>query len=151
MLKSLVVSTPRAVASLVLTLALLCGGPALAQGPDAKVRVTVIHATKDGTSVAPDLGDLAKYLVKSFAPYTAFKTLDRQQVTLAAGASSKLALPNGSELIYRNDGRANGFVALHLEVGGLKTTVNVKDGGTFFQAGRSYEGGMIVLAFAVDP
>lgn len=135
--------------SLLITLALLVAAPAAAQAPDAVVEVTVIHATKDGPGVAPDLGPIGKYLLKSFAPYTSFKTLEQQTATLAVGASSKLALPNKSDLVYRNDGRANGFVALHLEVGGLKTTVNVKDGGTFFQAGRAHEGGMIVLAFKV--
>jgi len=33
-----------------------------------------------------------------------------------------------------------------MAVGGLKTTVKVHDGGLFFQAGRSYKKGMIIVA-----
>ncbi|MFO0745697.1 MAG: hypothetical protein U1F43_08490 [Myxococcota bacterium] len=135
--------------SLVVVLALLWTAPALAEGQAVRVEVTVIHATNAGTGVAPDLAGLAKYLTKSFTQYNTFQRLDQQQQDLAQGAEAHLALANGSELVYRNGGLKDGFVSLHLEVGGLKTTVNVKDGGTFFQAGRAYNGGMIVLAFKV--
>lgn len=135
--------------SLVVVLALMWSAPALAQSPDINVEVTVIHAKDAGDGVAPELAGLAKYLVKSFAQYKSFARLGGQQQTLATGAEAKLALPNGSELVYRNGGLKDGFVSIHLEVGGLKSTVNVKDGGTFFQAGRAYDGGMIVLAFKV--
>jgi len=128
------------------------GGPALAEptGPDIEVEVAVIHATKDGAGVAPDLEPLGKYLLKSFAPYTTFKRLEHATQRLAAGGEARLGLPNKSELVYRHAGKVDGFFALHIEVGGLKSTVNVKDGGTFFQAGRAYDGGMIVLAFKVS-
>lgn len=138
--------------SLVIALVLFGAGPVLAQptGPDIEVEVTVIHATEGGAGIAPDLQPLGKYLTKSFAPYTSFKRIDHQARRLAVGAESRLSLPNKSELVYRHDGKVDGFFALHLEVGGLKSTVNVKDGGTFFQAGRAYDGGMIVLAFKVQ-
>lgn len=135
--------------SLFVALALAWSAPAFAGGPEVSVEVTVIHATEAGDGVAPELGSLAKYLTKSFAPYKSFKRLDVQQQTLPQGGSARVSLPNGSELVTTNAGLKDGFVALHLEVGGLKTTVNVKDGGTFFQAGRAYNGGMIVLAFKV--
>jgi len=125
--------------------------PALAAptGPAIEVEVTVIHATEGGAGVAPELESLGKYLTKSFKPYTSFKRLDHQVSRLQAGGEGRLALPNQSELVYRHDGKVDGFFALHLEVGGLKSTVNVKDGGTFFQAGRAFDGGMIVLAIKV--
>ena len=58
-----------------------------------------------------------------------------------------MALPNGTELDFKYLGEEDGFLRLHLEVGGLKSTVRVKSGSTFFQAGRGYKDGMIVLAF----
>jgi hypothetical protein len=61
-----------------------------------------------------------------------------------------MTLVNGAELSFEHAGWKDGFAAIHLEVGGLSSTVNVKDGGTFFQAGRAYDGGMIVLAFHVQ-
>ncbi|MCC6620846.1 MAG: hypothetical protein IT385_06305 [Deltaproteobacteria bacterium] len=138
--------------SLVVALVLFGAGPALAEptGPDIEVEVTVIHATKGDAGVAPDLAPLGKYLLKSFAPYTTFTRLDHATQRLAAGAEARLALANKSELVYRHAGKVDGYFALHIEVGGLKSTVNVKDGKTFFQAGRAHGDGMIVLAFRVS-
>lgn len=135
--------------SLLVVLALTWTAPAMAQFPDVCIDVTVIHALEAGDGVAPELAPLSKFLTQKFAPYTTFKRLQGQRDTLATNGETRLALPNQSELVVRNVGLKDGFVGLHLEVGGLKTTVNVKDGGTFFQAGRAYNGGMIVLAFKV--
>jgi len=137
-----------------LALALLAPelGPtsALAAAADGmEVLVTVIHARSAEGGVAPELAKLEKYLLKSFASYKSFTRLSTRNDRLAAGAEARFSLPNGTELAFRNEGWKDGFAQLHLEVGGLKTTVNVKDGGLFFQAGRAYDGGMIVLAFEV--
>ncbi len=52
----------------------------------------------------------------------------------------------GKTLTLEFRGLAKGFVKVHLELDGLKTTVDVRDGGLFFQAGRVYKGGILVLA-----
>ena len=137
--------------SVAIALAFVLAGsaPALAASGDAEVEVTIIHATNGEGGVAAELQPLGRYLTKSFAPYTAFKRLGGASNRLAPGVEARLQLPNKSELVYRHQGLKDGFFALHLEVGGLKSTVNVKDGATFFQAGRGYDGGMIVLAFRV--
>lgn len=114
------------------------------------VTVTVVHARTLEGGVAPELAKIEKYLVKSFPKYRSFARLSTHAQQLAVGAEAKLALPNNNELVYAHTGWKDGFAAIHLAVGGLDTTVNVKDGGTFFQAGRGYDGGMIVLAIQVD-
>jgi hypothetical protein len=114
-----------------------------------EVSVTVVHARPADGGVAPELAKLEKYLLKSFPNYKSFTRLSTRNDRLAVGAEARFSLPNGTELAFRNDGWKDGFAQLHLEVGGLKTTVNVKDGGLFFQAGRAFDGGMIVLAFDV--
>jgi hypothetical protein len=113
------------------------------------VAVTVIHAKEAQGAVDPQLAGLARYLAKSFPKHHEFRRLDTTNARLAVGGETRLTLPNHAQLGCRYEGREGQFIALHLEVGGLKTTVHVKDGGTFFQAGRAYDGGMIVLAFEV--
>lgn len=125
------------------------GSGLVAAADGIEVLVTVIHARSAEGGVAPELAKLEKYLLKSFASYKSFTRLSTRNDRLAAGAEARFSLPNGTELAFRNEGWKDGFAQLHLEVGGLKTTVNVKDGGLFFQAGRAYDGGMIVLAFEV--
>ncbi|PIE17182.1 MAG: hypothetical protein CSA66_06415 [Proteobacteria bacterium] len=132
----------------------MAGGSALAAdgGPTASaavdVELNVIHATKDG-AVDGRLGRLAKTLNKAFKGYKGFRSLDTQRAAVAQGASESLDLPNGTTLTYRYDGARDGYLLVHISVGGLKSTVKVRDGGTFFQAGRGYKDGMIVLAFRV--
>ncbi len=113
------------------------------------VAVTVIHAKEARGAVDPQLAGLARYLTKSFPKHHEFRRLDTANARLVLGGETRLTLPNQAQLGCRYEAREGQFIALHLEVGGLKTTVHVKDGGTFFQAGRAYEGGMIVLAFEV--
>lgn len=116
-------------------------------GARADIDVVVIHATKAG-AVDPALAGLANTLKRAFKGYVGFQKLDEQRAALDEGASHTLTLANGSELAYRFVGTdADGFLQVHIEVGGLRSTVRVKDGGTFFQAGRGYKDGMIVLAF----
>ena len=115
--------------------------------PQAAIDVVVIHATKDG-DVDPALAGLRHTLQRAFQGYAGFKKLDEKSSTLGENDTQKLTLANGSELVYRFLGTdADGFLQVHIEVGGLRSTVRVKDGGTFFQAGRGYKDGMIVLAF----
>jgi hypothetical protein len=120
-----------------------------ADAPPVSVAVTVIHAKETPGPVDPRLAGLARYLAKSFPKHHAFRHLDTTNARLVIGGETHLTLPNQAELGFRYEAREGQFIALHLEVGGLKTTVHVKDGGTFFQAGRAYDGGMIVLAFEV--
>lgn len=121
----------------------------LADESAIEVVVTVVHARPGEGGVAPELAKLGHYLLKSFPNYRTFVRLSTSEQRLAVGAKGKLTLPNGTELVFEHTGWKDGFAALHLDVGGLTTTVNVKDGGTFFQAGRGYDGGMIVLAFEI--
>lgn len=140
----------------VLWIVALLAGPAWAQDApvaqdSAALTVTVVHASKAGETMDPKLARIAKYLTKSLKPYTAFKQLDEQGKTVKRGATASFLLPNGSKLelqLMAPDPKRQGFVKLHLTLDSLKTTVNVKDGGLFFQAGRVHEGGILVLAIS---
>jgi len=129
--------------------------PRAYEGPTAEaeaveVALTVVHAKQAAGSVSPDLEPLGKQLTKAFPTYKSFTRLSGKTDRLSSGASIEVTLPNKTTLVYRHLGWKDDFATIELEVGGKKSTVNVKDGRMFFQAGRAYEGGMIVLAFKVS-
>jgi len=126
------------------------GAPMLADSDAINIVVTVVHARPADGGVAPELAKLEHYLLKAFPKYRSFVRLSSSNQRLAVGATGRVPLPNDNQLVVEHTGWKSGFAAIHLAVGGLTTTVNVKDGGTFFQAGRGYDGGMIVLAFEVS-
>ena len=112
----------------------------------AALSVTVVHATHGDGGVDPALAPLAKYLERSFAQYRAFKRLAAHELAVDRDKTRAVALPNGLKLALTYRGVDKGFVKLGLELDTLKTTVNVKNGGLFFQAGRVHRGVMLVLA-----
>lgn len=116
----------------------------------ARVSLDVVHATSTDGGVAPDLERISKWLLKSFPNYKSFKRLSGREDLVAVGQEVKETLPNGTTLTYKHLGWKDGFATFALSVGGLETTVNVKGGKGFLQAGRAFEGGMIVLAFRVE-
>ena len=114
----------------------------------ATLKVTVVLATKQGEQVDPKLKSIASYLKKSFKGFTSFAQKGAHGAKLAVGQKTSTKLPDGKTLTLAYRGVAKGFVKVYLELDGLKTTVDVRDGGLFFQAGRPYQGGILVLAIA---
>jgi hypothetical protein len=118
-----------------------------------RAEVIVIHATGGpgaGPSIDPALTALADYLTRSFgARYSSFRQLDRQTLALDVQERGTLELPGDRELALTFKGVKDDFIRLFMELPHLKTTVKVRDGGLFFQAGTSYQGGMLILAIRV--
>ena len=115
-------------------------------GAEATLEVTVVHATKGEASIDPKLKDLASYLKSSLGDYNAFAQKGSHRATVKVGATTSVSLPDTTTLTLSYRGVAKGFVKVYLELDGLKTTVDVRDGGLFFQAGRRHKGGILVLA-----
>ena len=124
--------------------------PPRSQGVQATLDVTVIHATKKGAQIDPKLKAIERYLQRSLKGFTAFSHRGAHQATLRVDAKTSTTLPDGKTLTLALRGVAKGFVKVYLELDGLKTTVDVRDGGLFFQAGRPYQGGILVLAIAAQ-
>jgi hypothetical protein len=125
--------------------------PAPAEAPllgatQATVDVIVIHATRDG-EVDPRLERMGRTLTRAFRGYSGFEPIVTESVSAPQGQAQRMALPNQTQLAFTYLGVQDGFLRIQLEVGGMSSTVKVQDGGTFFQAGRGYRDGMIVLAF----
>ncbi len=137
--------------TLALTLALLQGSawaqPAKQPPPKAQVRVAAIAATATDGDPDPALRQMVPVLKRTFPDYQGFKLVSSTTVELARGATEVVPLPNGKDLKVGYLGPQEGYVKLHMDIKDkLSTTVRVEDGGTFFQAGMAYEGGILILA-----
>jgi len=109
--------------------------------------IQVIHATRGKPFVDEALRPLRRYLKNSFGSrYQRFKQLEKRSLTLSQRERGSLELPNGTKLLLTYLGVEESLLRLVMEVGGLKTTVKVHDGGLFFQAGRKHKGGMLIVA-----
>lgn len=132
-----------------LILAALSGPEPDAATGAAKVRceIQVIHATRGQEFVDPALKPLSRYLRNSFGSrYQSFRQLAQHNMVLAKSERQTQRLPNGTELLLTYLDSDESRLRLVMEVGGLKTTVRVHDGGLFFQAGRRHQGGMLIVA-----
>ncbi len=122
------------------------------EGKIAKVRaeILVIHATRGKAFVDPSLKPIKRYLENSFGTrYQRFEQLAKSSMPLSKGQRKTEKLPNDTALSLTFLGSQLQRLRLLMEVGGLKTTVKVHDGGLFFQAGRRYKAGMLVVAIRV--
>ena len=112
--------------------------------------VQIIHAKKEAGKVDPALEPISRYLTRSFGSrYRSFKQLNRTSMRLPVNAVGTEALPNKTTLRLVYLGSEENLLRLEMSVGELKTNVKVHDGGLFFQAGRSYQNGMLIVAIRV--
>jgi len=114
--------------------------------PMAHFDVQVIHASRSERPADPALKPISQYLAKSFKRYKSFKRVDQLTLISSKGSAAKGRLPDKKTLSLTYVETDKGFVKVALELDGLKTTVRVRDGGLFFQAGRLYKDGILVLA-----
>jgi len=148
MTRALLVST-----LLLVAVVCLAAAPGAASAAGVRAEVRVIHASGGagaGSYVDPALKPIAAYLTKSFgARYTSFRQLDVETLSLDLQQRGTMNLPGERTLALTFKGVKDEFVRLFMELPHLKTTVKVRDGGLFFQAGQSHQGGMLILAIRV--
>jgi len=122
-----------------------------AQTDSIQCDVQIIHATKDGNSIDPALQPIARYLTRSFGSrYRSFRQIKLAKLQLGLHKEGTEKLPNNTDLKLKYTGTEKSLLRLEMSVGGLKTNVKVHNGGLFFQAGRVYRGGMLILAIRVQ-
>lgn len=109
--------------------------------------VQVILASNGAPDVAPEQRPLKRYLENSFGNrYSRFEQLASHRLMLTPDRRGELSLPNDTSLGLTYLGVEGGLLRLSMDLAGLKTTVKVHDGGLFFQAGRKFRDGMLVVA-----
>lgn len=135
--------------ALITTTVLLMAGPIQAQETNNRVscEIHVIHAEKGANHIDTQLKSMSRYLTRAFGNrFQSFKQVKKGQYELNLKKSNSTKLPNGTQLKLTNLGTEKGMLRLAMEISGLKTTIKVRDGGLFFQAGRKYKKGMIIVA-----
>ncbi len=116
-----------------------------------KCKVYVIHAKTEPPMLHSKLNDFWTYFKRSFGRYKYFNLLNEIKRELKKGLTEVMELPNGEKLKLRYDGitETRELFKLKLEIGDLNFDVRVRDGGLFFQAGHSYEKGILILALSL--
>lgn len=136
---------------------------AFADAPAAKANaeIMVLHATQapGPGSIDPQIGNLPQLKKPPFSSYNTYKLLDRKTLGLTKGTSVTYVMPNKRVLQVTlqdvtSDGRYKIAAAINDPNGGaflklLEVTAAANE--TFFVAGQSYDGGILVLGFTVKP
>ena len=121
-----------------------------ARAESITVQIRSIAATNEAESFDPKLNDLKGKLLKAFGGYKTFKQVGVSTFTVAPEEKKSTTLPDGSSMTVSFHGYAGKFIKLGLGIAGkLNTTLRASPGSTFFQAGLSYRGGILILAITV--
>ena len=140
-----------ALAILICALPLVLAG-AKSANREVRCEIVVIHASdgKGGFYVDPTLAPLAEHLRSSFGSrFTSFRHLSTTGVSLGQNTRKPIALPNEQTLALTLKKFEGEYLHVFMELAGLRTTVRIRDGGLFFQAGHGYKNGMLVLAITL--
>lgn len=137
------------------------------QAPQTAVNVEIIilHATNDGSGIDPKIGKMPELAQPPFSSYNSYKLLDRKTLALTKGNAQTHVLPNARPMMVtlkdviepkkREDARRYLLNAVIQKPNGKEylplLDVNAVAGQTFFIAGQSYKGGMLVIGVKVLP
>lgn len=123
--------------------------------------VMVLHATQvaGAGSIDPQIGNLPQLKKPPFSAYNTYKLLDKKSLALVKGAPSNTTLANQRvlQVTFEDllpDKRYKVAAAIN-QPGGpsfLKLLeVSASPNETFFVAGQSYQGGILVIGITVKP
>ncbi len=164
--------TPRLLAASVVTAAALVlaavpgayAQPPAAHAPapsHATVEVMVLHATQQAGagSIDPQIGNLPQLKKPPFSAYNTYKLLDRKAIGLDKGKPATYGMVNKRTLQITledvtADHRYRVAAAINQPGGSaylklLEVTATANE--TFFVAGQSYQGGILVIGFTMKP
>ncbi len=125
----------------------------------------VLHGTNDGSGIDPKIGKMPELTKPPFSAYNSYKLLEKSTASASKAKASTTKLPNGGVLKVtlkdvvepKKKGEAKRYVmsASIQKAGGNiflpMLEVNAKAGETFFVAGQTYKGGILVIGIKVNP
>lgn len=136
--------------------------PAAATSAEAKIsipaQIMVLHATNDGGGIDPRIGPMPQLKKPPFSAYDTYKLLSRQTVQLVRNEPDKTALPNErvlqtvlKEVLADSRYRVATSISSDKEKKSFLPLLEVtaRSGETFFVAGQSYRGGILVVGIRV--
>lgn len=141
--------------------------PPIAEAEAAAVsaEIIILHATNDGTGIDPKIGKMPELGKPPFSSYNSYKLLDRSKVNLAKDKASTSKLPNERVLQVslkdivagkKKDEPRKYVVSASIQKPGGNSflpllEVNAKAGETFFVAGQTHKGGILVIGIKIAP
>jgi hypothetical protein len=139
--------------------------PAEAEAAAVSAEIIILHATNDGTGIDPKIGKMPELGKPPFSSYNSYKLLDRSKVNLAKDKASTSKLPNERVLQVslkdiiagkkKDEPRKYVVSASIAKPGGNSflplLEVNAKAGETFFVAGQTHKGGILVIGIKIAP
>jgi len=150
---------PRAVASA--SASASASAQVVAQVP---AEIMVLHATNTDGGIDPSIGSLPQLKRPPFSAYNTYRLLGRHAITLTTARPDSTTLPNGRVLRTALKGAlADGKYRVSASISrpqGDKAKeetflplleVTATSGETFFVAGQSYRGGILVVGIRVGP
>jgi hypothetical protein len=138
--------------------------PAPEEAPVA-AEVIILHATNSGKGIDPKLGKMRELEQPPFSSYDSYELLGKDNLALGKGKSTTTKLPNGRVLMVslkdvvlpkKKDEAKRFVVSASIQKPDGKTflpllEVNARAGETFFVAGQSHKGGILVIGIKVIP
>ena len=115
------------------------------------VEVRAISATQGAGGYDTKLNDIQRKLKKAFgSKFSHFTEIKTESLVFMGKIKKTTSLPNGNELTLGYLGKNGEFIKLQLGIAGkMNSTLRVKRGKTFFQAGLRYGKGILILAITV--
>ena len=122
---------------------------AKAQTSEAELKITVIHAKSGEPYLSPELRPLWRTIRKTFGDqFSSYRQITSKAGVVQEGKQVTVDLPDGTtfEAMYNGVTKKAGLLRVHLAFGEFRTKVRIHSGGTFFQAGRKYDKGTLIIA-----
>lgn len=157
---SMAVGQPRAAASG------SASASASARAPAAQVpaEIMVLHATNTDGGIDPRIASLPQLKRPPFSAYNTYKLLGRHAIGLTTSRPDTTTLPNGrvlrtalTQVLPDGKYRVSASISRPQKDKSKEETflplleVTAKSGETFFVAGQSYRGGILVVGIRVGP
>ena len=140
--------------------------PSQAKAEEAvSAEIIILHATNEGTGIDPKIGKMPELGKPPFSSYNSYKLLDRVKLPLGKGKPTTTKLPNDRVLQVslkdvvtpqKKDEPKKYVVGASIQKPGGNSflpllEVNAKAGETFFVAGQTHKGGILVIGIKVMP
>lgn len=120
--------------------------------PPALVRVSVIHAKKGPPFLHDGVKPLWDTLRKTFGGrFAYFDLLSSTERHVEKQGRVEVRMPDQGmfAVVYRGVSEDGRFVKVTIEHDDLKSRVRIHDGGLFFQAGKRWQGGVLIVGVRV--
>lgn len=105
----------------------------------------MILASSAGSDIDPQLQSISQRLRTQFGQFSSFRMHGRQSVRLNVGQTSNLNVPGGRSASVTLQSVRDNTYELQVQVTGGATTVRSPQGGVFFIAGPSVDGGTLII------